>query len=310
MSTQKQIRTCSIWRALEVIGDASIVMIIEASWLGAKRFDQFLEMTGLRKALISARLKRLVEAGVMVKVPYSQRPPRYEYRLSQMGLDLYWVSLMMLRWERKWGSGKARDAVRLTHVSCGGEFEPVPQCLTCGEEFSAFDVSWREGPGVGLMPEAYARRRQHREAVAARPDGPVLMVEAAQIIGDRWASLVLRALFTGITSFEKIRADSGMATNILSERLGWLQSQGLVASREGDEASGRGGYRLTRKSIDYYPVLVMLLRWGDSYFAAAEGSPLLLFHGDNAHPLDAAVVCSCCRKPLHPHDVRFDFTPG
>ena len=131
---EKLIRTCSIWRALEVVGDTSTILILEASWLGARRFDQFRTRTGLRQSLLSDRLKRLVAAEVMAKVQYSSAPPRFEYRMTRKGLDLYWPSLMMLRWERRWATPAGdKCEVELTHKTCGKCFEPTPTCTACGD---------------------------------------------------------------------------------------------------------------------------------------------------------------------------------
>jgi len=176
-----------------------------------------------------------------------------------------------------------------------------PFCLTCNKKFNAFEVDWEEGPGVGMISANYIRRRQQRDAIADRPVKTAIMTKAAQILGDRWAVLILRALFTNINTFEKIRDDSGIATNILSERLSWMQSLNLIQQR--DQVAK--GYRLTRKSIDFFPVLLMVMRWGDSYFASPEGPPLLLSHGDDKHPLDPVVVCSCCKQPVIATDVDF-----
>ena len=101
MAPPKFIRTCSIWRALEVVGDTSVLLILEASWIGARRFEDFRVRTGLLQTLLSDRLKRLVAADIFEKAPYSDSPPRFEYRLTRKGRDLYWPSLMMLRWERR-----------------------------------------------------------------------------------------------------------------------------------------------------------------------------------------------------------------
>lgn len=306
MQEAKFIRTCSIWRALEVVGDTSTIMILEASWFGARKFDQFRGTTGLRQSLLSDRLKRLVAAGVMEKKPYSTTPLRHEYRMTKKGLDLYWASLMMLRWERNWAPGVGKCTIKLFHKNCGAEFDPVPACAKCGKEISAHDVDWEAGPGVGLMAAQYSRRRQQRDAVSARPPSSVLMDEVAQIIGDRWASLVIRSLFTGLRKFDEILSDTGMATNILSERLSWLVSKGMIRAHEYSAVPKRYEYRLTRKGVDYYPVLLMLMRWGDQYYVSPEGPPLLLKHKSGRHTLDPVVTCSCCGKQVKPEQVRFE----
>lgn len=301
MQPPKFIRTCSIWRALEVVGDTAVLLILEANWIGARRFDELRDRTGLLQSKLSDRLKRLVGAGVLEKVRYTDAPPRYEYRMTRKGLDLYWPALMMLRWERRWSERAGGLRLALRHRLCGQVFEPVPTCLTCGDEIDPRDVDWAEGPGVGWMAPLYSRRRQQRNSGEAESS---LMVDVAQITGDRWAGLVLRSIFTGLRRFDEIHRDTAMATNILSERLSWLTGIGVIRSHE--LAGKRSEYRLTEKGLDYYPVLLMLLRWGDKYYVSPEGPPLILRHKSGSHELDPAVTCSCCARPVEPHDVTFE----
>ena len=96
----KYIRTCSIWRALEVIGDKPTLLIMESYWMGSRRFADFQAQTGLLKTVISNRLQKLIDAGCMEKVLYSQRPRRFEYRATEKFLDIYPTALCMLHWER------------------------------------------------------------------------------------------------------------------------------------------------------------------------------------------------------------------
>ncbi len=300
------IRTCSIWRALEVVGDTSVLLVMQAAWLGVRRFDDFQARTGLLKTLLSDRLKRLVAAGVFEKRPYSERPLRYEYHLTDKGLDLYGTALMMLRWERRWARRPAPLAVRLHHATCGHAFEPVPACGCCGGEITPREVDWAEGPGVGWMPPFYSRRRQQRQAASQVADG--VLVEVATLTGDRWAGLVLRSIFTGLRRFDEIQRDTAMATNILSERLSWLVETGVV--RLHDIGGGRAEYRLTDKGIDYYPVLLTLLDWGDRYYRSPEGPPLVLTHRRCGHGLQPVVACSHCGESVHARDVRYEVVPA
>src|SRR4051812_40279308 len=115
MSAPKFIRTCSIWRALEVVGDTAVLLILEANWIGARRFDDLRDRTGLLQSKLSDRLKKLVAAEVLEKSAYSTSPPRYEYRMTRKGLDLYWPALMMLRWERRWSTSPTKLRLNLRH---------------------------------------------------------------------------------------------------------------------------------------------------------------------------------------------------
>ena len=115
---------------------------------------------------------------------------------------------------------------------------------------------------------------------------------------------MLRSIFTGLRRFDEIHRDTAMATNILSERLSWLTAKGVIRAHE--LGGRRFEYRLTEKGVDYYPVLLMLLQWGDKYYVAPEGPPLLLRHKADGHDLEPAVTCSCCSQPVEAHDVTFE----
>ncbi|WP_375290968.1 winged helix-turn-helix transcriptional regulator [Qipengyuania sp.] len=301
MNAPVRIRTCSIWRSLEVVGDTPTLLVIEASWLGERRFDGFRQRTGLLKALLSDRLKKLVAAGLFEKRQYCDAPPRFEYVMTTKGRDLYWTSLMMLRWETGWAKS-GNITVELTHKTCGHRFVADPACGSCGETISAFEVDWREGPGVGLMAPSYSRRRQQRHSPETATS---LMNESAQLMGDRWASLIMRSIFTNLYRFDEIRQDTAIATNILSERLKWLELIGVIRQRTDPASPSTTQYRVTRKGVEYYPVLLMLMIWGDRYYASPEGAPVLLFHKNCGGPLNPKVVCSHCREPIVSTDVEY-----
>lgn len=299
------IRTCSIWRSLEIVGDTPTLLMLEAIWWGERRFDKIQARSGLQKALISDRLKKLINAGILEKRPYMERPPRFEYMLTSKGLDLYWTSLMLLRWERKWSSQRNRLKIVLTHASCGAKTDPEPLCGHCRKVIHPTDVSWEEGPGVGLMAPVYSRRRQNRSAVEGLADRASVFTEVAELMGDRWASLILRSIFTQLRKFDEILNDTAIASNILSERLAWLTQAGIITSVLYQKNPDRFEYWLTKKGLDYYPVLVMLQRWGDKYYASPEGPPLLLYHKSCGRPLEPYVGCSNCLEPIEPDEVTF-----
>src|SRR5215813_11335529 len=79
---------CSIARALEVLGERWTLLIVRDAFLGLRRFDDFQQSLGVARNVLTDRLSRLVETGVLERVPYQQRPPRHEYRLTAMGREL------------------------------------------------------------------------------------------------------------------------------------------------------------------------------------------------------------------------------
>ena len=90
---------CSIARALEVVGERWTLLIIRDAFLGLRRFDQFQESLGIARNVLTERLNRLVQEGILDRVRYNDRPERYEYRLTPKGRDLG-IALAGLR---QWG---------------------------------------------------------------------------------------------------------------------------------------------------------------------------------------------------------------
>ena len=92
-------QNCSIARALEIVGERWTLLIIRDVFLGIRRFDELQESLGVARNVLTDRLHRLVGEGVLERVPYSERPTRYEYRLTTKGRDLN-IALSGLR---QWG---------------------------------------------------------------------------------------------------------------------------------------------------------------------------------------------------------------
>ena len=89
---------CSIARALEVVGERWTLLIVRDVLLGLCRFDQLQQSLGVARNVLAARLGRLVDEGVLERVPYSKRPPRHEYRLTEKGRELEPALTALRRW--------------------------------------------------------------------------------------------------------------------------------------------------------------------------------------------------------------------
>ena len=98
-------QNCSIARALEVVGERWTLLIIRDAFLGLSRFDEFQENLGIARNVLTDRLNRLVEERIFERVHYSERPERYEYRLTTKGRDLQ-IALAGLR---QWGDAYLSD---------------------------------------------------------------------------------------------------------------------------------------------------------------------------------------------------------
>ena len=138
---------CSVAQCLEVVGEWWSILILRDAFLGVTRFDQFQERLGISRNILNQRLARLVEAGVLVKVPYSDHPLRHDYRLTDKGRDLWPVLTTIRQWGDKY-SAPDGPPVEVIHKGCGSVSDAVLTCSTCGDRLGPRDVRAVPGPGA------------------------------------------------------------------------------------------------------------------------------------------------------------------
>jgi DNA-binding HxlR family transcriptional regulator len=142
---------CSVAQALEVVGEWWSLLIVRDVFLGVTRFDDFQQRLGISRNVLNQRLRRLVEGEILCKVPYSERPPRFDYQLTDKGRDLWPVLTAM----RQWGG----PPLELIHRGCGEVSQAVMTCSACGEPIDSGEVRAIRGPGaVEPLIGAPARR--------------------------------------------------------------------------------------------------------------------------------------------------------
>ena len=132
---------CSVARTLGVIGDRWTMLVLREAFMRTRRFDDFQRLTGAPRPVLSSRLAALVDEGVLERVPYGPRGARFEYRLTEKGLDLYPVIVSLLRWGDRWMADAGDPPVELRHKGCGAVMHPELACPECGEWLGARDVS-------------------------------------------------------------------------------------------------------------------------------------------------------------------------
>jgi len=147
--------TCSVARTLSVVGDRWTLMILRDAFLGARRFEQF-GAVGLTRHRLSDRLRRLVHAGVLDRVPYQDRPRRFEYRLTEKGRDLYPVIVSLVRWGDRWMAGDDGPPVELVHRDCGHVVMPELACPHCARPVAARDMRVRPGRALRTVGLPFA----------------------------------------------------------------------------------------------------------------------------------------------------------
>jgi DNA-binding HxlR family transcriptional regulator len=135
------------------------------------------------------------------------------------------------------------------------------------------------------------------------------IARAVDVIGQRWTPLIVRDLFAGMTKFEDIRRDLGIASNILAARLAELERNGVVERRQYQSAPARHEYLLTDKGRDLYPVIATLLAFGDKWLSL-DGPPALITHTDCGHVTTAKTVCADCGGELNAANAIHSPGPG
>jgi DNA-binding HxlR family transcriptional regulator len=128
-------RDCTIADALEVVGDRWSLLIVRELFYAQQRFTEIVRNTGAPRDIVAARLRKLVEHGVIAREQYSERPPRYTYRLTAAGRDLSPVLLTLKRWGHE-HVRRGDDPVRFSHT-CGREFVAEVHCTACGDALGA-----------------------------------------------------------------------------------------------------------------------------------------------------------------------------
>jgi DNA-binding HxlR family transcriptional regulator len=117
---------CSVARTVDILGDWWTPLVVRAAFLGARRFEQFTEQLGIPRNVLTERLVRLVDEGILTKVEYQDRPPRHEYRLTEKGMGLYPVIVSLLEWGNRWLDWEGDEPpVHLVDRETGERVEPV-----------------------------------------------------------------------------------------------------------------------------------------------------------------------------------------
>jgi DNA-binding HxlR family transcriptional regulator len=141
---------CSVAQCLEVVGEWWSMLIVRDAFLGVTRFDEFQRRLGISRNILQQRLARLVDAGVLVRVPYSEHPPRHDYRLTDKGRDLWPVLTAMRQWGDKydWPTDEGHpQGLWLSFRGCAGLWD-VPGADRAERRGSAASA-WARWLGIG-----------------------------------------------------------------------------------------------------------------------------------------------------------------
>jgi DNA-binding HxlR family transcriptional regulator len=135
------VRACSMAAALEIVGERWSLLALRELTYGVHTFSRIAGYTGASRDILTDRLRKLEDAGIIERRRYSAHPPRYEYHLTRAGRELYPAMLALQSWGDRWAV--ARPAVVLEH-SCGHHVEPELRCRHCDEPVTHASLTPRQ----------------------------------------------------------------------------------------------------------------------------------------------------------------------
>lgn len=154
---------CSLARTMAVVGDRWSLLILRDAFLRVRRFEDFESSLKIARRVLAERLAHLVGQGVLAKLPYQERPVRYEYRLTEKGLALYPALIALVHWGDHYYADENGPPIIHRHRTCGHDFRSVMTCGACGEALDPRDVETRPGRGRrpgNTIPASRSRSRK------------------------------------------------------------------------------------------------------------------------------------------------------
>jgi DNA-binding HxlR family transcriptional regulator len=161
-------QNCGIAASLEVIGERWTLLIVRDALLGVRRFEDFQARLGISRTVLAARLSKLVEDGVMTRERYRSRPDRFEYLLTDRGLELWPVVTALADWgSRRLAPAKPPRAFK--HSACGSPITTEVRCPECEVALAPEDVVSAPTPGSPLSRSEWLGDEPRKALERERP---------------------------------------------------------------------------------------------------------------------------------------------
>jgi DNA-binding HxlR family transcriptional regulator len=123
-------QNCPVARTLAALGPPSAVLVLSEAFFGTNRFGDFVRNLGMTESAVTARLRHLVDAGLLTREPYQEpgQRTRYEYHLTKMGLDLAPTLVSLMEWGETYLPHEEGRQVMLTHARCDERVTAQVRC--------------------------------------------------------------------------------------------------------------------------------------------------------------------------------------
>jgi DNA-binding HxlR family transcriptional regulator len=141
-------KECSMARAMAVVGDRWSILILREAYYGVKRFDEFEYYVGIAPNILSVRLKKFVEAGIMTRQPQAEHAGRFDYVLTQMGRDFFPAYLALKKWGDDWLANREGPQVVFNERASGREIAYPKVLRSDGKPLQLEDVEVVAGSGA------------------------------------------------------------------------------------------------------------------------------------------------------------------
>jgi DNA-binding HxlR family transcriptional regulator len=292
--------------AIELIVDRWSCLIIREAFYGTKRFEQFHNSMGIARNVLSSRLQNLVGYGIFKVKRYSRYPARYEYLLTEMGLDLYPLILSLGRCGDKWCMDEKGPPLILRHSKCGHQIIPVAICSYCGHDLKIHEVTYEPKTKISSERMIVSRKRKLPAADINNAENACSVENTLNLLGNRWTFLILRELFYGLSKFNQFHNELKISRNILASRLKELVQNGIVIKRKCADSPKCFEYKLTKKGFDIWPIALASIRWENRWQMVEDVPRQVLKHRTCGQVFDAVMVCSHCRSEVLPQDVTYE----
>lgn len=294
-------------RAFAITGDAWTQLILREAFYGVRRFGVWRERLGTPRSVLTDRLQRLVAAGLL-KQTQADTGVRTEYRLTEMGLDMFGVAVVQGQWEKVWAMSplQERYAIAFYDRETGQRLTPAVLTRPHGVEVRAGKVAWKPGPGLEVIDPPTSRRRRSAPLETDRP----IIDRSTDIMGDYWSWAVLSAAYFRLRRFDEIHAALGVATNILADRLNRLVLHGVLEKRPYQTAPVRFEYRLTTAGLALYPIVLAMHGWSQRWLVGADEAPLTLIDRASGEAITPVVCDLNSGEPMDPRRIRWEVEPA
>ncbi|WP_156758253.1 winged helix-turn-helix transcriptional regulator [Actinokineospora pegani] len=275
----------------------TLVILRHALQDGVRRFQHWQEILPISTAVLTSRLRRLAELGILTPVEYDRNPVRHEYHLTPRGAAMWPMMVAIWAWEVRWAEGHPENLPAMRHLTCGNLFSPLMACRTCGEAVSPREVTGSFGPS-GSWPRSAPNTTMRRRSSGSSNLGPGFYPESRALIGNRWSAAMLGAAYLGAHRFSEFQRRLGAPATVIADRLRTFNRLGVLEAFGDADRADRHQYRLTDKGRAFFPVVMAAIEWGQRWFIAPEGPAVVFHHRGGDHAFSVLLLCSACSRPL------------